>query len=278
MPNPWDVFDTVQFVTRAVVCLQTIVRGVSLRIECSHPTTVEGIFAYRYHPARVKVLRRSRIGLLIAVLSATGLGDVPALALPNVLAVAQAVDAHYNRLRSLQTDFVEIYQASGMERTESGTLWLKKPGKMNWEYRSPEEKLFVSDGRDAWLYLPAEKQVRKSSLKDLEDLRSPLSFLLGKTKLEKELIDLSFAPDMQTWRPEDAILRGVPRGMEDRVSQVLIEVTPQHQIARILLHAADDSVTEYRFSNQKEDVQIPDSKFRFAPPAGTETIEDEPGP
>lgn len=200
-----------------------------------------------------------------------------ARALPSLHEVAQAVDQHYDRLRTLTADFTEIYQGAGIDRTESGTLWLKKPGKMSWEYRSPEEKLFVSDGKDAWLYLPAEKQVRKSSLKSLEDLRSPLAFLLGKTKLEKELTGLSFAPDIQVWKPEDAILRGVPRGMEDRVNQVLIEVTPQHQIARIMIHAADDSITEYRFNNLKENVDIPAGKFRFAPPAGTETIEDQPG-
>jgi outer membrane lipoprotein carrier protein len=143
-----------------------------------------------------------------------------ASALPNVHAVAQAVDDHYNHMQSLQANFTEIYQGSGVERVESGTLWLKKSGKMRWEYRSPEEKLFVGDGKDAWLYLPAEKQVRKSSMRNLDDLRSPLAFLLGKTKLEKELQVLSFAPDVQPWRPEDAMLRGVPRGMEDRVSQV----------------------------------------------------------
>jgi outer membrane lipoprotein carrier protein len=191
--------------------------------------------------------------------------------------VAQAVDQHYDRLRSLEADFTEIYQGGGIERTESGTLWLKKPGKMSWEYRSPEDKLFVSDGKDAWLYLPVEKQARKSSLRKLEDLRSPLAFLLGKTKLEKELGGLSFAPDMQAWKAEDSILRGVPRGMEDRVSQVLLEITPEHRIARIMIQGVDDSITEYRFSNQKEDVQIPDSKFRFVAPPGTETVEDETG-
>jgi outer membrane lipoprotein carrier protein len=198
-------------------------------------------------------------------------------ALPDLHSVAQAVDQHYDRIHTLQADFTEIYQGAGTERTESGMLWLKKPGKMSWDYRSPEEKLFISDGKDAWLYLPAEKQVRKSSLRKLEDLRSPLAFLLGKTKLEKELTDLSFAPDLQAWKPDDSILRGVPRGMEDRVKQVLLEVTPQHQIARILIEAADDSITEYRFSNQKEDVPIPDSKFRFVAPAGTETVEEETG-
>jgi outer membrane lipoprotein carrier protein len=196
-------------------------------------------------------------------------------ALPNVHAVAAAVDQHYNHLQSLQADFVEIYQAAGTERTESGTLWLKKPGKMRWEYRSPEEKLFVGDGRDAWLYLPTDRQVRKSSMRKLEDLRSPLAFLLGKTKLEKELHDLSFAPGVQVWKPGDSILRGVPRGLEDRVHQVLLEITPENQIARILIEGIDDSITEYRFSNLKENVSVADGQFRFTVPQGAEVIEDE---
>jgi outer membrane lipoprotein carrier protein len=202
-------------------------------------------------------------------------GTVPLFALPSVSSVARQVDEHYNHLETLTADFVEIYQGSGMERTESGTLWLKKPGKMRWEYRSPEEKLFVGDGHDGWLYLPAEKQVRKSSMKKLDDLRSPLALLLGKTKLEKELAGLSFAPDLQTWHPDDVMLRGIPRGMEDTLSQVLLEITPEHAIARILLYGTDESITEYRFSNQKKNVAVPDTKFRFSPPPGTEVIADE---
>ena len=195
-------------------------------------------------------------------------------ALPSVTAVARQVDQRYNRLQTLQADFTEIYQGSGMERNESGRLWLKKPGKMRWEYRSPEEKLFVSDGRNGWLYLPAQNQVQKSSMKDLEDIRSPLAFLLGKTKLEKELSGLSFAPDLQTWHDGDVILRGAPKGLADRIREVLVEVAPDHQIVRIMLHGADDSITEYRFSNQKENVEIPNAQFRFIPPAGSEVIED----
>jgi outer membrane lipoprotein carrier protein len=200
-----------------------------------------------------------------------------ALGLPNVKVVADAVDQHYNHLQTLQAEFTEIYQGSGTERTESGTLWLKKPGKMRWEYRSPVEKLFVGDGRDAWLYLPAEKQVRKSSMKKLEDLRSPLAFLLGKSKLEKELQVLSFAPDVQPWMADNVVLRGVPRGLEARVRQVLLEVTPSHQIARILINGTDDSITEYRFNSLQENVRVADDKFHFAAPEGTEVTEDETG-
>ena len=216
------------------------------------------------------------ISFLVAVLTFCA-GALTLFALPNVSSVARQVDDRYNHLQTLVADFTEIYQGSGMERTESGMLWLKKPGKMRWEYRSPEEKLFVDDGRDGWLYLPAERQVRKSSMKKLNDIRSPLALLLGKTKLEKELAGLSFAPDIQTWHTEDVILRGIPRGMEDTLRQVLLEITPEHAIARILLYGTDDSITEYRFSNQKENLAVPDAKFRFSPPPGTEVIADEAG-
>jgi outer membrane lipoprotein carrier protein len=192
---------------------------------------------------------------------------------PDIKTVASAVDAHYNHLRSLQAEFTELYQGSGIERTESGTLWLKKPGKMRWEYRSPREKLFVSDGKAAWFYVPGDRQARKTEAKKLEDLRSPLAFLLGKTKLEKELRGLSLAPDVTPMNAGDVVLRGVPAAMADRVSEIVLEVTPDHQIVRIIIREVDASETEYRFVDQKEDIPMMDARFQFQPPPGTETVE-----
>lgn len=227
----------------------------------------------RYIPT-VKLPLAIRFG--VAVLLVTLLTPGWALALPSVHQVGLAVDAHYNRLRSLEAEFTQIYQGGGIQRSESGTLRLKKPGKMRWDYRSPEEKLFVSNGKDTWLYLPQEKQVRKSSLRSLEDIRSPLAFLLGKAKLEKELRGLSFAPDVQVWQSGNSMLRGVPRGMEDRVEQVLLEISPDYRIVRILIQGVDESITEYRFSNQKENAVLSDSQFQFTPPPGSETVEELP--
>jgi len=196
----------------------------------------------------------------------------------DVKALAAAVDEHYNHLRSLEAQFIEVYRGSGIERTESGMLWLKKPGKMRWEYRSPREKLFVSDGKDAWFYVPGDRQARKTSARKLEDIRSPLAFLLGKTKLEKELQALSLAPDIAPLDPENVVLRGVPRALADRVAEVLLEIAPDKRIARIVINEVDGSVTEYRLSEQRENEQISDSRFQFRPPAGTETIEGDLAP
>jgi outer membrane lipoprotein carrier protein len=195
----------------------------------------------------------------------------------DVKGIAAAVDEHYNHLRSLEAQFTELYQGSGMTRTESGTLWLKKPGKMRWEYRSPKDKLFLSDGKDAWFYLPGDKQVRKTPVKRLEDLRSPLGLLLGKTRLEKELHGLGLAPDVTPLAPGDLVLRGVPQALADRVSEVSLEITPANQIRRIEIQDVNGAITEYRFEEQHEDVEIGDGRFRFTPPPGVETIEEDFG-
>src|SRR6266700_1281019 len=210
------------------------------------------------------------VSVTASILCAAGLAA-------DVKTQAAAVDAHYNHLHSLEAEFTEVYRGSGIERTESGTLWLKKPGKMRWEYRSPREKLFLSDGKDAWFYLPGDRQVRKTPVRKLDDLRSPLGFLLGKTRLEKELHGLSAAPDVAPLNEGDMVLRGVPKTMADRINQVLLEITPADQIARIAIEEVDGSITEYRFINQKENVEVADQRFRFVPPPGTEMVEGDFG-
>ena len=222
----------------------------------------------------VLMIRFSTASLLLAVTLSLGAPK------EDVHSIAAAVDEHYNHLRTLQAEFTEVYRGSGMERTESGTLWLakgglKKPGKMRWEYRSPREKLFVSDGKDAWFYIPGDRQARKTEARKLDDIRSPLAFLLGKSKLEKELQGLSVAPDVAPLAPGNVVLRGVPKALADRVSEILVEVTPEHRIARIVLNEVDGSVTDYRFSDQRENQTIPDRRFEFQPPPGTETVEGD---
>ncbi len=212
------------------------------------------------------------LALLLALLPARAANPAP-----DIHALAQAVDNHYNRLRTLQAEFSESYRGAGIERSESGSLWLKKPGKMRWEYRSPKEKLFLSDGKDAWFYLPGDRQVRRTSVKKLDDLRSPLALLLGKTRLEKELDGLSAASDLPPLTAGNMVLRGVPTARADRITEVVLEITPDYRIVRIQFQEADESVTEYRFSEQHENDDISDQRFRFTPPPGVEIVDDSFG-
>jgi outer membrane lipoprotein carrier protein len=188
--------------------------------------------------------------------------------------VARGTDEHYNQLKTFKTEFTEVYQGPGVSRTESGTLWLKKPGRMRWEYREPREKLFLTDSHTAFFYVPGERQARKTPLRNLDDIRSPLRYLLGKTKLEKELDGLSVAADHKPAKAGDTVLRGVPKGMKDRISEVLLEISPSFQIDRIVIREIDGTSTDFFFSNTEENVAVEDKLFRFTPPAGVEVIEE----
>jgi outer membrane lipoprotein carrier protein len=209
----------------------------------------------------------------MVLLCLPGWGQVSADA--RVREIARTVDRHYNRLRSLQADFTESYRGLGMSRTESGTLWLKRPGRMRWEYREPREKLFVTDGKTAWFYLPGERQVRRAPVKKLDDLRSPLRYLLGKSRLEKEFDGLAVAEGVTPAAAGNVVLRGLPRILQDRVREVLLEVTSGGRIVRIVIEELDDSTTEFRFRNLQENTSMSDERFRFTPPAGAEVIEAE---
>jgi outer membrane lipoprotein-sorting protein len=131
----------------------------------------------------------------------------------------------------------------------------------------------VSNGKDAWFYVPDDHQARKELAKKLEDVRSPLAFLLGKTKLEKELQGLSLAPDIEPLTAGNVVLRGAPRAFSDQINEIVLEVTPESHIARLIIQGVDGATTEYRFANQKEDVAIADGHFDFKAPAGTEVVE-----
>jgi outer membrane lipoprotein carrier protein len=189
-----------------------------------------------------------------------------------VHSLAARVDRRYDHMHTLQARFTETYTGAGMSRTESGTLLLKKPGRMRWDYGQPRPKLFLSDGQTAWFYVPGERQARRTPVKQLDDLRSPLRYLLGKTKLEKELDGLSLAPDQPPVSAGDIVLRGIPKGMRDRVEQTLLEVTPDGLIVRIVVEELDGSTTEFRFLQQRENVELADQQFRFTPLPGVEVV------
>jgi outer membrane lipoprotein carrier protein len=186
--------------------------------------------------------------------------------------LAGRVDRHYNQLHSLKAGFTENYQGLGMDRTESGTLLLLKPGRMKWDYTSPSGKLFLIDGSHAWFYQKGDAQVQRLPTKDLDDLRSPLRFLLGHTKLEKELENLTLSAG-----PGDQLtLTGVPKGLEKRVDRVTLIVTAKGAITSMEIDEADGALTRFTFSSEEPDASLPAAEFRFTPPAGVPVVDGLP--
>jgi len=186
--------------------------------------------------------------------------------------LAQRVDRRYNQLRSLRAGFTESYEGLGMRRTESGTLLLVKPGRMKWEYTSPAGKLFVLDGKYAWFYARGDSQVQRIPAKQLDDLRSPLRFLLGHTELEKELTHLTL-----TTAPNGRFtLSGQPKGQEKRVSRLALTVTADGAITAIEMEEADGALTRFTFTGEQLNAPIPADAFHFTPPPGVPVVDAMP--
>jgi outer membrane lipoprotein carrier protein len=186
-------------------------------------------------------------------------------------ALLRRVDQHYNRLISLRARYTERYSGMGINRTESGTLLLKKPGRMRWSYDQPEGKLFVLDGKFAWFYTPGDAQAQRIPAKQLDDLRSPLRFLLGHTQLKKELVNVSVTEDARGIH-----IAGIPQGMEQRISRLTLDVTRSGEIQHMKLEEIDGAITEFEFDQVQENVPTRDADFVFSPPTGITVVNGLP--
>lgn len=186
-------------------------------------------------------------------------------------AIVRKVDDHYNRLNSLRSAYVEHYSGMGMDRTEKGVLLLKKPGRMRWDYAEPTGKVFILDGKFGWFYTPGDTQATRIAAKKLDDLRSPLRFLLGHTQLKKELDGLSVSQDGEGFQ-----ISGVPKGLGQRVKRLSLSIDAGGAIRRMQVEEVDGSVTDFTFSEMKENVPAQDSEFTFRAPEGVAVVDGLP--
>ena len=191
---------------------------------------------------------------------------------PSAQDLAQRVDQHYNKLHSLKVGFTESYVGLGMRRQESGTLLLLKPGRMRWDYTSPPGKLFLLDGKYAWFFAQGDAQVQRIEAKKLDDLRSPLRFLLGHTELQKELTRVTLSPAANG----NFTLTGQPKGQERRIPRLTLTVTPTGAITAIEIEEIDGALTRFTFTGEVPNAPAPPGAFHFTPPPGIPVIEAAP--
>lgn len=207
-------------------------------------------------------------------------------------AIAQLLEEHYRHAQTLRAVFLERYSAGPREaRIESGTVYFRRPGRMRWEYEAPEKKLFLSDGKSVWFYVPADRTVTKAPIKESSDWRTPLALLTGRANLSKlcnriELIDQKNTP------PGHAVLRCVPKGEpkppansaseQDSTelpgavdfTEVLLEVNSTNgELASVRIRQAGGIEIEYRFGDWQEGLPLPENMFQFHPPAGVAIVD-----
>lgn len=191
----------------------------------------------------------------------------------NLTSLVDGVERSFATMKDFSADFVQIFQDPlNRKQQESGHLYLMRPRMMRWEYKNPEEKLFVSDSKTVYLYVPADRQVNKEAVRSTFDDRMPLMFLLGRSGLRNEFTRfelLNTKPFLEGTR----VLRMYPRRKTD-LSEVLMEVDPaNYQVRRLVLGHSDGSRSEFIFSNIRTNTGLRASLFDFKVPAGV-NVED----
>ncbi len=187
----------------------------------------------------------------------------------NLETLLKKVETRYNHAKTLQVTFKEDYTPPGKpRRTESGILMLRKPGKMRWDYSQPRGKQFISDGKYLWLYTPDQNRAEKTKLKETEDMRAPLAFLLGKLDFDKEFRNIEAKPE-----GADTRITAEPKGDNLPYSAVEFVVAPDARIREVKVTGFDHSILNFAFDQERVDPKLDGKLFQFQPPPGVELVE-----
>ena len=239
-------------------------------------------------------VKQSAIFLLASALAIIGpIQPAQADISPRAAAPARALEARYHDAKTLQAIFLERYSDSrqGLQ-AESGRVYFSRPGRMRWEYEAPEQKLFISDGKTVWFYVPSDHTVTRAPIKQSTDWRTPLALLTGKAKLSQLCQSLDLSAEIPGAQG-NVVLRCRPRGerakakgptgdnlegsiapVDDQFDEVLLEVDPQSgELADLRILQPGGIELEYRFGNWQENLPLAESLFRFQAPSGVAIVE-----
>ena len=208
------------------------------------------------------------LALLLVALMEGSRGAETAEVNVSALEVVELSQKHYRGIRTLQADFSQVYSAHMVRDEEHGILMLKKPRMMYWEYRDPVEKYLIANGRQAYFYVPQDRQV---FVYELEDDRLFL-FLMGEGQVARDF-EVAFETEELPLQDGNFLMRLTPREEEASFSQILLEIAPaSYQIERLVSIEPIGARNDYILKNVREDVSIPDRRFRFKRPKGVEVV------
>ncbi len=175
----------------------------------------------------------------------------------------------YAAVQTISGSFRLSYIDQSIEQVESGEFWLKKPAFMRWEYRQPEEKLFIADGRETFFYEPLDRHVTVQSFTADELMSTPLKFLLGAQDIQEAYV-IEPATESGIRSEGTQVVRLIPKN-EAEYDFLILEIDElSSELRRLAVREKSGNTLEYRFSDLKTNVRVGDEKFRFKIPEGAE--------
>jgi len=214
--------------------------------------------------------------MLLACLAVIVWPGVPAGAQSAGDALARAVQTHYQQVRDFTASFEQAYVGGALKRrtVEKGTVAIRKPGRMRWDYESPEKKLFIADGTRMYFYVPADKQVRISAMPEAGRVPTPVLFLAGRGDLLRDFkVDEVPAPSgvagVRALR-----LRPVRPEPEYETLTLVVDAA-SYAWRQLIVVDGQGGTSTFTFTNLRENVGVPDSRFVFTMPKGVDVVTQE---
>jgi outer membrane lipoprotein carrier protein len=215
-------------------------------------------------------MRQATASAVVAVVLSAA-GALPAAQAPSPEQIAAQVQARYDKVRDFTANFAHTYEGGVLRRkiTETGVVQVKKPGRMRWEYRKPDHKLFVSDGRQMYFHEVAPNQVTIFQVPQGDEATTAVQFLAGKGHITRDFtVAAAEGGTASTY-----MLRLTPRSAEPDYDWLLLEVDRQSFQMRSL-SAADNQGgrNTYTFTNLRENTGLADRVFNFTIPRGADVV------
>jgi outer membrane lipoprotein carrier protein len=223
------------------------------------------------------MLRLSTALALSAALAVPVVVDTRAVD-PTAAELAEALQRKYDAVKDFSADFVHTYQGGVLKKqlTERGTVLIKKPGKMRWDYTAPEKKQFVSDGAKIYFYIPADKQVIVSTVPPDASATTPALFLAGTGRLTSEFTP-SFIELPAGLPAGSRALKLVPKSKQSDYDWLVLAVDPATlAIQGLVTVDAQGGTSTFAFTKLQQNVGLADNQFTFKIPRGVDVVTDTP--
>ena len=217
--------------------------------------------------------RTCRIGSVIIVaitlLAAQALGKGL-----SAMQVARKIQGFYDSTNDFQAGFRQEYfsKALGRKRSSTGFVYIKKPGMMRWDYKTPRPKHFVVDGKALYVYDPDLMQVMRDKSFSGSRLTGAVSFLWGKGNLGKEF-EITFSKRKDLGGPGRYVLQLVPRKKARFKKLIFVVDAKSFSVSETIIEDPGGNVNHVFFDHVSINVGLKDSAFLFDIPAGVDVIE-----
>ena len=195
---------------------------------------------------------------------------------PDVKGVTRAVEQRYNRVRTLEADFVQRYTLGAQTLVESGRVYFQKPGRMRWDYTNPTDKLFLTDGEYAYLYVSGERQVRRQPIRKAPEWQAAFALLLGRVELRRVFSNLELFRVHRLEGPARWQLRALPKSEKQAFTEIWFDLDDSYRIQRVEIRQRDGSQMEFHFRRWQENRPLSPELFQLRLPPGTSWVDDEP--